>query len=197
MESVTIILEIAIAVLLAAIVISVLFVYFRNSAQDMRRASQELVDTTSDYSMVILKQYDNTELNGYDVRYAVKHFGTTSSTSHISDTDTDSKKPNDFFVCIKFKDLSKYDVKRKVENKNVAFIIPNKYETLDDSKIKVAGSEQLLDYRYVAPEATFRSHLLKEGLDPTESCLQNLGLQIINGFDVESDDVVGIYLEEI
>ena len=193
MEGVTLILEISVAVLIAAVIISLLYTQFSTATTEYKHASNEIIDTTSKFDMVLLKQYNNTIVNGYDVRYAIKHMG-TSKDSKVGAVM--GNRPDDFFVCVGFNSVPGGEIPRKFGNATIEFIIPNRYQDLNNFNIKTQGNTQYLDAFYIAPESTFRAYLLIEGSDSEITELRNLNLQRSLEDNVESDDVVGIYFKE-
>lgn len=193
MDGVTLILEISIAVLLAAIVVSVIYTQFKTSIIEFKQTSSEVVGTTSKFDMVLLKQYDNTTLNGYDVRYAIKQYSTFEDSKNYAPTSI----PKDFFVCIKFKNIPAGGIKRSQNGINeVTFVIPNRYEQVNDFTIKSSNYMQFLDAYYIAPESNFASYLLIQGYDSKVTELQTMKLTRSIGYEIESDQVLGIYFEE-
>lgn len=193
MDNITLIIEISVAVLIAAVVISVMYLQFKNSINEFKQTSSEVIDTTSKFDMVLLKQYDNTTMNGYDVRYAIKQYGTFETSKNY----IPSKAPQDFFVCIKFKEVPSGDIKRSTNGVyEVEFIIPNRYEQLNNFTLNTINFKQYLGAYYIAPEAEFSAYLLIQGIDNEVEALQRMNVARSIGYDVESDEVLGIYFEE-
>lgn len=197
MESITLILEIAVAVLLACVVITAIYVHFRNSVTEVKQTATEIVDTTSKFDSVMLKQYDNTILKGYDVRYAVSQYGTSKpSECYNSGSMPNLISRDDFFVLIKFTQGT--DIQRSIIYWNKDLIIPNKSHDLDDGEIKHAPDDRpYMNPYYVSPESKFKSYWLVHASDANEAYLRRFSVKKVESQDVDYEDIVGLYFEEI